>query len=636
MAAALDGEGDAVIDLRAAPALAASEIGQCRCDIEFGQCQSGGLDRLGLGQHGFAERGEDGEFELQRPVGGGGDLGFELAELDRGEAHRIRHGLAMHEGRAPGITQEFLAGRLGHLDEIAEHRVVLDAQRPAAGLGRIARLQLGDDLARVDLEQAQLVERRIEAFAHEAAVATVEWQFIGQRRVEAHRQIGIALAKRPHGTGKLDRQFTAPDQQGRDRAGGIEPGAERREVARAATVERETRQGTGDIRHLLQGQAQVLAQACIRDEQLDRVMAGSDGGRISQRAGKALGQQARAARRHRAVDRGEQAALPLAAEGTGQLQIGAGRGVDQHRRRAGIAHRGRERRTGAELGALDIGERGAGRSDLGAREGAEGIERGDAEEFLQAPLGRGRVEPVTGQRRHGNRDLAPEFLELGIVMDRIRADDLARLQPRELDSEPLLRRLHHGEAACRDVDRRDAVERGRFAGLATRHRDEQAGAAGFEQALLGDGSGRDEAHDIALHHRLVAALLGLGRVLGLLADGDAMAGGDQALEIVIGTLDRHAAHRDVVALVLAALGQNDAERARGDLGIPEEQFVEIAHPVEQQAVRIGGLDLDVLRHHRRDALRRGGSRRRGAGGFGGGALAHCAGTLAKCPAKAIR
>jgi hypothetical protein len=58
------------------------------------------------------------------------------------------------------------------------------------------------------------------------------------------------------------------------------------------------------------------------------------------------------------------------------------------------------------------------------------------------------------------------------------------------------------------------------------------------------------------------------------------------------------------ALMLAALGQHDAERARGDLGVLEEQLVEIAHPVEQQAARIGGLDLEVLLHHRRDARAR--------------------------------
>ena len=97
----------------------------------------------------------------------------------------------------------------------------------------------------------------------------------------------------------------------------------------------------------------------------------------------------------------------------------------------------------------------------------------------------------------------------------------------------------------------------------------------------------------------------------MLADRDAMAERDQALEIIVGALDRHAAHADVLALVLAAPGQDDAERAARDLRVLEEQLVEIAHPVEQQAIRIGGLDLEILRHHRREAL---GLRRRGGCG----------------------
>ena len=140
-----------------------------------------------------------------------------------------------------------------------------------------------------------------------------------------------------------------------------------------------------------------------------------------------------------------------------------------------------------------------------------------------------------------------------------------------------------------------------------------------------------------------AALPGLGRVLDLLADRDAVAGRDQPLQIVVGALDRHAAHRDVLALMLAALGQHDAERARGDLGVAEEQFVEIAHPVEQQAVGIGGFDLDKLRHHRRDAagigLRRPpcGVCGQGLGGRGGGIIAaHVGGTLSKSASGAIR
>jgi hypothetical protein len=89
---------------------------------------------------------------------------------------------------------------------------------------------------------------------------------------------------------------------------------------------------------------------------------------------------------------------------------------------------------------------------------------------------------------------------------------------------------------------------------------------------------------------------------------------DQAVEVVVGALDRHAAHADVLALVLAALREDDAERPAGDFRVFEEQLVEVAHPVEQQATRIDRLDFQILRHHRRDA--RGG--RAGIGAVAGG------------------
>jgi hypothetical protein len=69
---------------------------------------------------------------------------------------------------------------------------------------------------------------------------------------------------------------------------------------------------------------------------------------------------------------------------------------------------------------------------------------------------------------------------------------------------------------------------------------------------------------------------------------------------------------------LPRLGQHDAERARGDLGILEEQLVKVAHPVKQQQPGIGGLDLEVLFHHRRDARRLG--RLRGIWRYGDGWL----------------
>ena len=77
----------------------------------------------------------------------------------------------------------------------------------------------------------------------------------------------------------------------------------------------------------------------------------------------------------------------------------------------------------------------------------------------------------------------------------------------------------------------------------------------------------------ALDDRLRAALLGLGRILDLLADGDLEALADQARQIGLVAVHRYAAHLDVLAEMLAALGQRDVEGRRGLHRIVEEQLV---------------------------------------------------------------
>ncbi len=124
--------------------------------------------------------------------------------------------------------------------------------------------------------------------------------------------------------------------------------------------------------------------------------------------------------------------------------------------------------------------------------------------------------------------------------------------------------------------------------------------------------GVTKPHDVALDDRLCSSLLRLRRVFDLLADRDAMAERDEAVEIIVGALDRHAAHADVFALMLAPFGEDYAERPARDLRVVEEELIEIAHPVKQQAVGIGRLDLEILRHHRREAR---------SGDFGIGAVA---------------
>src|SRR5262249_10322963 len=99
-----------------------------------------------------------------------------------------------------------------------------------------------------------------------------------------------------------------------------------------------------------------------------------------------------------------------------------------------------------------------------------------------------------------------------------------------------------------------------------------------------------------------AAPFGFGGILELLADRDAMAERDEAVQIFLGALDRDAAHRNVAVEMLAALGEHDAEAAGPDPGVLERTILKVPHPVEQQAIRVGRLDLEVLRHHGRDAV----------------------------------
>ena len=64
-------------------------------------------------------------------------------------------------------------------------------------------------------------------------------------------------------------------------------------------------------------------------------------------------------------------------------------------------------------------------------------------------------------------------------------------------------------------------------------------------------------------------------------------------------MNRDAAHRNVGAIVSAALGQRDVERLGRRYGVLEEQLEKIAHAKEQQAAGVGPLDLVVLGHDRR-------------------------------------
>ena len=198
--------------------------------------------------------------------------------------------------------------------------------------------------------------------------------------------------------------------------------------------------------------------------------------------------------------------------------------------------------------------------------------------------------------------LSDPFANFGITRNVVADQHLARLQPRKLAGK--IARFDRGRDQLTGRD----VERGKRQHLLSafllggaEERGQEIMRARVEQALLGKRPRRDKADDVTANHRLRPSLPRLGRILELLAHGDTMTLGDETLEIVVSRAHRHAAHRNVLALMLAPLGERDAERARSDLGVLEEQLVEIAHAVEQEAIGVRRLDLEILCDHRRGA-----------------------------------
>ena len=124
-------------------------------------------------------------------------------------------------------------------------------------------------------------------------------------------------------------------------------------------------------------------------------------------------------------------------------------------------------------------------------------------------------------------------------------------------------------------------------------------APGLQQGVLGQGARGHHTDHRAGDHGLGAALARLGGVFRLFADRHPKALADEALQIGVRGVDRHAAHRHIGIPVASTARQRDIERLRRRHRVIEEQLVEIAHAVKQEAARIGLLDREILHHHRR-------------------------------------
>ena len=130
--------------------------------------------------------------------------------------------------------------------------------------------------------------------------------------------------------------------------------------------------------------------------------------------------------------------------------------------------------------------------------------------------------------------------------------------------------------------------------MVTEYRGQQRIAPRFQQRFLGDRARRHDTHDFSLYRAFRR-----GRVADLLANGHRFSLPDQADQVVIEGMYRHAGHRYRLTRRLAARGQRDIKQPRRAARVIEEQLVKVAHAIEHQQIRVFGLDAQILLHHGR-------------------------------------
>ena len=227
----------------------------------------------------------------------------------------------------------------------------------------------------------------------------------------------------------------------------------------------------------------------------------------------------------------------------------------------------------------------------------ESFEAAGAELIEERPPRRLVIECPAFDRRDPDARGRPERQRLGVRGD----DDLAGLQDGDFVSQRLQSIgpsiFGRGEFTGGQIE-----QRGPGCGVAgiaaarRRDRQQKRRLARVEIACVGQRAWRDDADDLALDDAFR-----LPRIFDLIADGDAEPFPDQARDVAVDGVERHAAHRNPAAVrILGSGGQRELERARGDERVLVEHLVEVAHPEKEDRIAMLLLGIEILSHRRRD------------------------------------
>ncbi len=272
-----------------------------------------------------------------------------------------------------------------------------------------------------------------------------------------------------------------------------------------------------------------------------------------------------------------------------ELEIAACRSIEQHRIASRFGAQPAQMRQRRLLRIAHVLQQTAGRANrkrqAGAPEAGEIARRELLAEQARAAL---FIEVP-------DRALAKKRADLRFRL--LRHQYLCRLEPLDLARERFFpARFEHAEATARELEPREPES------IAVQVQAcEQRVAARFQEGIIGHGPGCDHADDLPLDRSFR-----LRRIADLLADCDGFAAADEAGDVTFCAVIRDAGHRDGLPRRLPARSQRDVEQTRGPLRIVVEQFIEVAHSVEQQRVRMLRLHAQVLLHHRGVGFERGG------------------------------
>ena len=575
VAALGDGDARLVTERRRIEAQALGAFGEIGEDVQLAQRPRGVLQGREILRHvpdqllvEMLLTREGAALGAQGPV-------LELLELRGDEPLRVLQRLA-----ADVLGGGVVGLGAADLDVVAMHPVVTHLEGADPGAFTLAFLDLHQVVAGVFAQACEFVQLAVVACPKHAAVAYDHGRVVDDGALQGLRQLRVGADAL--GNGLEVGQFQG-GQVLLELRQGQEGVAQSGQVPRPRGAESDPREDALDVADAAQAIMDGFVMVAL-EQGADAVPALAHGFGVAQRSVEPAPQQASAHGGGGAVhDRGEGVLLAAAQVGV-DFQVAAAGRVHGHTFLPPFAAEPADVGEVVALGVTRVLQQAAGGLDgQGQVLAAEATQVAYLELARQQSVGGLHLEQPGALAAYAI--VAFQQLRVGEIL----ADqDLRGLEPLKLGAEGF-RRIHllDHELAGGHLQRRDPER-----ALMTMDRQQQVIPAFLQQRLIAQGARRNDAHHLAVNRAL-----GGFRVACLFTDGNGVATTDQARDVALRGVIGDPRHGYRLAGGLAPGGQGDVQHFRGTAGVLVEQFVEVAHAVEQQLVRVLGLELQILAHH---------------------------------------